>query len=138
MMISGSIAAAFTPVRIVCNNTLNAALTTMTNCIKIRHTQSATDKLKQAHQVMGIANSLSDELSGIFNQWARVRITDKAVLKLVQQAMAPSKEVLQKVLAGVEDEHSTYFKNVCQDICEYAFTSHTQQTATTKGSLFGA
>ena len=135
---SGSITAAFTPVRIVCNNTLNAALTNMTNCIKIRHTQSAPDKLKQAHQVMGIANSLSDELSGIFNQWARVRITDKAVLKLVQQAMAPCKEVLQNVLTGVEDEHSTYFNNVCQDICNYAFASHTQQTSTTKGSLFGA
>lgn len=134
----GSITAAFTPVRIVCNNTLNAALGNMSNCIKIRHTQSAPDKLKEAHKVMGISNMLSDELSGIFNRWAKVRITDKEVLKLVQQAMSPSKEVLQNVLEGKDDEHSTYFNNVCNNVCEYAFTSHTQQTATTKGTLFGA
>ncbi|HXI01190.1 MAG TPA: DUF932 domain-containing protein [Sphingobacteriaceae bacterium] len=135
---SGSITAAFTPVRIVCNNTLNAALNNMTNCIKIRHTQSAQDKLRQAHTVMGISNSLSDELSQIFNHWTKVRITDKEVLKLIQKAMAPSKEVLQNVLAGKEDEYSAYFNNVCSDVCEYAFTSHAQQTVTTKGTLFGA
>lgn len=134
----GSITAAFTPVRIVCNNTLNAALSNMTNVIKIRHTASVQDKLKEAHKIMGISNGLSDELNGIFNRWARVRITDQAVLKLIQQAMAPSKEVLQNVLNGKDDEHSTYFKNVCQEICEYAFSNHTQQTETTKGTLFGA
>ncbi|RKD15206.1 alpha/beta hydrolase [Pelobium manganitolerans] len=135
---SGSITAAFTPVRIVCNNTLNAAIANMSNCIKIRHTQSAQDKLKQAHKIMGISNSLATELTDIFNKWAKVRISDKEVLKLVQKAMAPSKEVLQNVLAGKEDEHSTYFNNVCQNVCEYAFTSPSQQTATTKGTLFGA
>jgi len=135
---SGSITAAFTPVRIVCNNTLNAAMANMSNCIKIRHTQSAQDKLKQAHKVMGISNSLAAELTDIFNKWAKVRISDKEVLKLVQKAMAPSKEVLQNVVAGKEDEHSTYFNNVCQNVCEYAFTSPSQQTATTKGTLFGA
>jgi hypothetical protein len=56
----------------------------------------------------------------------------------VQKAMAPSKEVLENVLAGKDDEHSTYFNNVCNSVCEYAFTSHTQQTSTTKGTLFGA
>jgi len=134
----GSITAAFTPVRIVCNNTLNAALGNMSNCIKIRHTQSAPDKLKEAHKVMGISNTLSDELNGIFNRWAKVRITDKEVLKLVQQAMAPSKGILQNVLNGREDEHSSYFNNVCGSVCEYAFGNQTQQTATTKGTLFGA
>lgn len=135
---SGSITAAFTPIRIVCNNTLNVALSNMSNCIKIRHTQGAQDKLRQAHKVLGISNSLSEELSQIFNHWAKVRITDKAVLNLIQQAMAPSKEVLQNVLGGKEDEHSTYFKNLCEKVQEYAFTSPTQQTVTTKGTLFGA
>lgn len=134
----GSITAAFTPVRIVCNNTLNAALQNMSNCIKIRHTQSAMDKLKEAHKVMGISNVLSNELNGIFNRWTKINITDKEVLKLVQQAMAPSKEALQNVLNGKNDEHSSYFNNVCSNVCEYAFGNQTQQTLTTKGTLFGA
>ncbi len=44
----GSITAAFTPTRIVCNNTLNAAMRNYSNGIKIRHTASANDRLKQS------------------------------------------------------------------------------------------
>jgi phage/plasmid-like protein (TIGR03299 family) len=135
----GSITAAFTPTRIVCNNTLHAALGNMVHSVKIRHTQNAQERLKQAHEVMGISNNMSEQLNGIFNRWANIRITDKEVLKLVQQAMAPSKEVLQKVLDGENmDEYSTRFLNTVERVCEYGFTNETQQMPTTKGTLFGA
>ncbi len=55
----GAITAAFTLVRIVCANTLNAALQNQTNCIKIRHTASARQRLEQAHHLMGITNKIS-------------------------------------------------------------------------------
>ena len=58
---SGSITAAFTPVRIVCNNTLNAALCKKSNAIKIRHTANAKERLKEAHKLMGITNQLSSQ-----------------------------------------------------------------------------
>jgi phage/plasmid-like protein (TIGR03299 family) len=135
----GSITAAFTPTRIVCNNTLHAALNDMTNSVKIRHTESAKERLLQAHKIMGITNTMTDQLNGIFNQWAQIRITDKEVLKLVQQAMAPSKEVLQKVLDEENlDEYSSRFTNTIERVCEYAFSNETQQMETTKGTLFGA
>ncbi|PTQ95496.1 uncharacterized protein DUF932, partial [Mucilaginibacter yixingensis] len=52
---SGSITIAFTPVRIYCRNTLNAALKNCTNAIKIRHTVSAADKLRTAHEMLGLS-----------------------------------------------------------------------------------
>ena len=134
----GSITAAFTPTRVVCNNTLHAALNNMSNGIKIRHTQSAQERLKQAHRVMGISNLLTGQLEAIFNQWAHVRISDKEVLKLVQQAMAPSKEVLQNVLDENIDEYSPRFLNTVEKVYEFAFSHPSQQTETTKGTLFGA
>lgn len=135
----GSITAAFTPIRVVCNNTLHAALNNMSNCVKIRHTESAKERLLQAHKIMGLTNTMSNELNGIFNRWAQVRITDKELLKLVQQAMAPSKEVLQKVLDEENlDEYSSRFLNTVERVCEYGFTNETQQMQTTKGTLFGA
>jgi len=133
---SNSITAAFTPVRIVCQNTLNAALYNSTNTIKIRHTVGVQDRLKEAHKVMGISNKLADELNTIFNQWAKVRITDKEVMQLVKQAMAPSKEVLRSIEKG--EELSTAFTNICDNTFHYAMSSPTQQTETTKGTLFGA
>ena len=135
----GSITAAFTPIRVVCNNTLHAAINNMSNCVKIRHTESAKERLLQAHKIMGLTNTMSNELNGIFNRWAQVRITDKELLKLVQQAMAPSKEVLQKVLDEENlDEYSSRFLNTVERVCEYGFTNETQQMQTTKGTLFGA
>ncbi len=133
---SGSITAAFTPVRIVCQNTLGAALRNSSNTIKIRHTANAEDRLKEAHKVMGISNKMADELDGIFNQWTKVRITDKDVMKLIQQAMAPGREVLKTLKTG--GELSTVFKNICDNAFMYAMASPTQQTETTKGTLFGA
>ena len=134
----GCITAAFTPVRIVCNNTLNSAMKNHSNSVKIRHTANAKDRLEQAHQVMGIANRLANELDEIFNHWSRIRITDKEVLKLIEMAMAPNKEVFNQLQKGEPDELSTYFKNICNEVYEYALGSPTQQTATTKGSLYGA
>jgi phage/plasmid-like protein (TIGR03299 family) len=134
----GSITAAFTPIRIVCNNTLNAALRNCSNSIKIRHTLNVKERLEQAHKVMGISNKLSQEMEGIFNQWSKVSITDTAVKKLVQLALVPNKEVLQNLQKGKEDELSTCFKNMCDSAFDYAMSSPSQQTETTKGTLFGA
>ncbi|MDB5277942.1 MAG: hypothetical protein JWR61_2897 [Ferruginibacter sp.] len=134
----GSITAAFTPVRIVCNNTLNAALRNQSNTFKIRHTASAKERLEEAHKLMGITNQLSNQLEGIFNQWAKVKITDSEVKKLIQMALVPNKEVLQNIQAGKDDELSTCFKNMTDAAFEYAMTNGSQQMDTTKGNLFGA
>ena len=134
----GGITAAFTPIRIVCQNTLSMALSNCSNVVKIRHTENAGDRLKQAHKIMGITNTLTTQLESMFNTWAKVKITDKQVLQLIQQAMAPNKEVLENIRKGGTDDLSTIFKNVCEKAFMYAMTSPTQQTDTTKGTLFGA
>lgn len=134
----GSITAAFTPVRIVCQNTLNAAMRGHSNAVKIRHTSNAKERLEQAHKVMGISNKLSEELQEIFNRWTRIRITDPQVKKLIQLAMVPNKEVLNYLQAGKDDDLSTYFKNMVDTVYEYTMSSPSQLTETTGGTLFGA
>jgi phage/plasmid-like protein (TIGR03299 family) len=134
----GSITAAFTPIRIVCQNTLNAALHNHSHSIKIRHTGSAVDRLKQAHQLLGVTNLLANELEEVFNNWSKIRITDNAVKRLIQVAMAPNKEVLQNLQNGKLDELSTNYNNMVSSVMEYALTNPTQQEITTKGTLFGA
>jgi len=134
----GSITAAFTPVRIVCNNTLNAAMRNHTNSIKIRHTANAKERLEQAHKVMGISNRLSAQLEEIFNSWTKVKITDPELHRLIQLAMVPNKEVLDNIQHGKWDELSTCFNNMCNSVYEYAMSSPSQQLETSKGTLFGA
>jgi phage/plasmid-like protein (TIGR03299 family) len=134
----GSITAAFTPIRIVCNNTLSAAMRNHSNSIKIRHTANAKEKLEQAHKMMGISNQLSMQLSEIFNKWSKVRVTDGQLQRLIQLAMVPNKEVLINIQNGEWDELSTCFNNMCNSVFEYAMSNASQQTDTTKGTLFGA
>ncbi len=134
----GSITAAFTPVRIVCNNTLNAALRNHTNAIKIRHTANAKERLEQAHKLMGISNNMASQMEEIFNRWTKVRISDKEVRKLIQKALIPNKEVLQRLEAGHDDQCSTYYKNMCDFAYRYTMENETQLVETTKGTLYGA
>jgi phage/plasmid-like protein (TIGR03299 family) len=135
---SGSITAAFTPIRIVCQNTLNASLRSMSNVVRIKHTAGAKQRLEDAHKVMGLANTLSKQLEGIFNQWAKVKVTDGEVRKLIQLALCPNKETFELLRKGADDEISTVFKNTVEDAFAYAMISDTQQMDTTKGTLFGA
>lgn len=135
---TGSIIAAFTPTRVVCNNTLNLALGNMSHTVKIRHTANAKERLTQAHKVMGLSNTLSIQLDTLFNRWAKVRITDPEVKQLIKQALAPNKEVLANLEAGKDDELSTQFKNMVENAYEYAMGNPTQQLETTRGTVFGA
>ncbi|MET3018345.1 DUF932 domain-containing protein [Flavobacterium hydatis] len=135
---SGSITAAFTPIRIVCANTLNAAMQSKTNTVRIRHTSNAKQRLEQAHKVMGISDMLSSQMESIFNDWTKVRITDKEVKKLISFALVPNKEVLKSIQDGKEDELSTCFTNMVDSAFEYAMSDLTQLMDTTKGTVFGA
>lgn len=134
----GCINIAFTPVRIWCSNTLNAALKNCSNCIKIRHTASAEEKLKSAHTMLGLSDQLATELSAIFNRWTRVKITDPQVKRLIQLAMVPNKETYEKLKTGKEDELSSHYNNMVSSVFDYAMTSPNQQENTTRGTLYGA
>lgn len=135
---SGSITAAFTPVRIVCQNTLNASLKNMSNVVRIRHTAGAKQRLDDAHKVMGLANKLSNELESMFNHWSKIKVGDDAMKKLIQLALCPNKETLNHLQKGNFDDVSTVFKNTVDDAFAYAMINESQQMDTTKGTLFGA
>jgi phage/plasmid-like protein (TIGR03299 family) len=136
---SGSIQAAFTPVRIVCNNTLTAALRDCSNMVTIRHTASAPQQLAQAHRVMGISYQLAAQLEPIFQGMAKSYITDAETKRLISLAMAPSDVIFQAVRdKRTNVEFSKQYENIIEDVYEYAQTAETQQMNSTRGTLFGA
>ena len=59
-------------------------------------------------------------------------------MKLIQLAMVPNREVLKNFNDGSLDELSTCYTNMCDSVYEYAMSSPSQQTETTKGTVFGA
>lgn len=55
---SSAIAVALTPIRVVCNNTLNLALSQATRSWSTKHLGNMENKLKFAHNTLLLANSL--------------------------------------------------------------------------------
>lgn len=135
---SGSITAAFTPVRVVCQNTLNAAMGNLSGAVRIRHTASAKERLLQAHQIMGLASKIADQKQDLFNRWIKVKITDKELKRLIQVAMTPSNETLGNLRDGKIELLSAQYLNMVDSVYEYALGDPTQNLATTVGTLFGA
>ncbi|WP_341836875.1 DUF932 domain-containing protein [Chitinophaga pollutisoli] len=135
---SGSIIIAYTPVRIVCNNTLNAALKNCSNMRKIRHTASAAEKLASAKKFLGICDQFGNAFGDTLKRWTTINITDKQVRRLIEMAMAPTDKMLELVTQGKKDEFSSQFTTMVDQAMEYRFTHPSQLMETTQGKLFGA
>ena len=90
----GSIAiqASITPVRVVCANTLNLALSSfkgkkdVKQTFKIRHTQTAEGKIAVAREALGLAHRYIDEFSQIANEMIQTEITKAQFDKIVELA----------------------------------------------------
>lgn len=108
------------------------------NSIKIRHTANAKERLEGAHRLMGLTNKFSERLEDLFTQWTKIRITDSEVRKLIQLALAPSKEVLHSLKEREQTAFSAQFQKACDGAYEYSLSNPSQQLETAKGTLFGA
>jgi phage/plasmid-like protein (TIGR03299 family) len=128
------VTAAFTPIRIVCNNTLNAALRDCSMKVKVRHNARMQERLKEAHKLMGIVADTSKKLGEVFNVMARTPIVDQQLKDLIVATFAKP-EHFNKL---AKNEGVDRFERLVSEVYGYAHLSHTQQTTTTRGTVFGA
>lgn len=95
-------------------------------------------QLKEVPTIMGMVNTLNPIMEQAFNQFAKVRITDKQVQRLIQIALAPNKETLDNIRDGKEDENSANYKNQVYSAFGYYLGADSQKLPTTEGTVFGA
>jgi phage/plasmid-like protein (TIGR03299 family) len=74
-----------TPVRVVCENTLSLALSGVEQEVRIRHTAHASERMKEAHEILGLTNKLYEELDFIFNQMSSIRIDGRVLTDFVKK-----------------------------------------------------
>jgi phage/plasmid-like protein (TIGR03299 family) len=126
---SAAVSALITPIRVVCNNTLTAAIRGAKNKITVRHTKNVVQNLQEAHKLLGLANRYRVELEGAFQQFAKKNVTE-----------AIAKEYLSKVFDSYDNEgqlveRSKRTKSKIMDIFESNVGG--QDMATCKGTMFG-
>ena len=81
---SGAIRVAITPIRVVCNNTLNLALNTAKRSWSTIHTGDIKSKLEEAKNTLFMANAYMDELGREFENLRQKKLTDKQVMDYIE------------------------------------------------------
>lgn len=138
---TSSILAGFTTVRVVCNNTLQAALRGLSNKVTIEHRSGAKERLSEAYKVMGIASKYMAEVEEVFNQMAKTAIADEQLKQFIFDVMKP--EYKKPDVALPEDKEkeekiSTRFQNQVNAIYSFALSHPTQLSDAARGTVWGA
>lgn len=82
----------FTPIRVVCENTLNAAISGTTNYISIRHTATVHSKLDIAHEILGISEKKIEYFGEAVKRMANIEFTDNEAQKLFANVVLTENE----------------------------------------------
>lgn len=101
---SGSVRVALTPIRVVCNNTLNLALNTAQRSWSMIHTGNIDQKIAEAQDTLFHAEHYMDALGRSFEELQRIKLSDQKVMEYIEtllpvpeDASAAQKRNVQKL-----------------------------------------
>lgn len=81
---SGAIKVALTPIRVVCNNTLNLALSTAKRSWSMVHTGDIRSKMQEARDTLFMAERYMDELGKEFEALRLKKLPDQKVMEYIE------------------------------------------------------
>ena len=81
---SGAIKAALTPIRVVCQNTLNLALSTAKRSWSIIHTGNIQGKIQEARDTLFMAEKYMDSLGKEFENLRKKKLSDRQVKEYIE------------------------------------------------------
>ena len=89
---SGAVRVALTPIRVVCNNTLNLALERASRSWSMIHTGNISDKMQEAKDTLFMAEKYMDSLGEEFENLRRQKVTDSQLKEYVSQLLPLEKD----------------------------------------------
>jgi phage/plasmid-like protein (TIGR03299 family) len=105
----------YTPIRVVCNNTLSAAISDKgekkPSLLKFRHTKSLAAGLEKARELIAQADADFEKLADVFRALAAKPITGTAFRNYVRESLDLGKD------AATEEDMSTRSRNILDSVC---------------------
>jgi len=98
----------FTPVRVVCQNTLTLALNEG-SVWRVVHHADVRSKLEQAHQMLGLINERFDDMEQSFQAMSRVKMNTNRLTEYLATVYPDSKEPDKMVLVQRDRNWSEFF-----------------------------
>lgn len=97
---SGAVKCCMVPTRVVCNNTLNLALSQAKRTWTCKHMGSMDNKLWEATHTLQLANKYMEELKVNAEKLAEVKISQDEVHKIVSDMFATPEDASERVIAN--------------------------------------
>ena len=129
-----ALTAFFTPVRIVCNNTLNMALQNCQNKVYMKHTVGIRENMFSAAKMMGLSSKYMDKLEEVLKYLYDKQISNKDLEHVLKQTFL-NKEQLRLLAETSDAEVSTRKENMILEVMKYYEEDPTQQKI--QGKAYG-
>lgn len=92
----GSLKVCMTPVRVVCQNTLNLALDTAKRSWNVRHTSSIDSKMSVARETLGLAQTYMGSIAQTAEDLYKIKIAPKDFVTLQEKLFPITSEMTQR------------------------------------------
>lgn len=90
---SSGIKVAMTPIRVVCQNTLNLALNSAKRIWTTKHTENVMNRVHEARETLMLAETYMGELGRSIDALSKIKLTDKKVMEFMEEFFPISTDV---------------------------------------------
>ena len=99
---SGAVKTALTPIRVVCNNTLNLALKTAKRSWSMIHTGNINEKIEEAKNTLFLADAYMTALGNEFESLRQKKMTEKQVMDYIELLLPIEEKATLQQRRGIE------------------------------------
>ena len=90
---SSGVKVAMTPIRVVCQNTLNLALDSAKRIWAAKHTENILNRIHEARETLLLAEAYMGELGRGIDELSRIKLSDRKAMELMQEFFPVTEEM---------------------------------------------
>lgn len=98
---TGAVRVFMTPIRVVCNNTLNLALSTAQRCWSMKHMGDIEAKIEEAQDCLRLSNKYMDGLKEYADNLSKKTVTDEALRDILNDIFPINDDMSEREKNGV-------------------------------------
>jgi len=99
---TAAIKVCMTPIRVVCQNTLNLALNNARRSWASKHTGNVQSRMHEARETLGLAHKYMENLGKEFDNLSRIKLSDSKVMEFINELIPLSNEATAVQIKNIE------------------------------------
>ena len=100
---SSGVKVAMTPIRVVCQNTLNLALNSAKRIWAAKHTENILNRIHEARETLMLAEAYMGELGREIDELSKIKLSDRKAMELMQEFFPVTED-----MNGIQKKNNLY------------------------------